>query len=91
MPRFVPIPSYENILAAPELGVLTLLEASADLASLALAAAYPEIQVLSGCDEPPELREALAIMNAASTLVAAINHYRLALVLAKDRVQSLPF
>ncbi|HLK38379.1 MAG TPA: hypothetical protein VKU41_16565 [Polyangiaceae bacterium] len=84
-PRILSLPRADDLHPAPELAVLALLEAAAYLASLSLGVAYPEIQALQEFDEPPELRQALAIMDAASATVAAISRYRLALVLAQER------
>ena len=92
MPRTIPLPQADDLHAAPELAVLALLEATADVAVISLGVAYPEIQALDDFDEPLELREALAIMGIASALIAAINRYRIFLVLAhKEDDDRIPF
>ena len=92
MPRAVPLPQADDLHAAPELAVLALLEVNAHLAVLALGVAYPEIQALNEFDQPHELREALAIMDAASAIIAAIKRYTIALVLAQhEHHDRMPF
>ena len=91
MPRVVHLPEPDHLYAAPELAVLTTLEANIDVAILALGATYPEIQSLADVCDSSELRSALAIMDVARALGAAINRYRLALTLARERDELLPF
>ena len=76
---------------APELAVLTVLEAAADTAVLALVAVYPEIQDLDEHDDSPELRVALDIIDTARALAACVNRYRLALYLTKQRDDIVAF
>lgn len=84
-------PTYEQLLAAPELASLALLEAAVDVAHVALAAAWPELHDIDVASEHDEPRAALDVLQRASALVAAINRYRLVLVLAADQQQHLPF
>jgi hypothetical protein len=82
--------TYEQLLAAPELASLAVLEAALDVAGVALAAAWPELHDLDMCDHD-EPRAALDVLRRAADLVAAVNRYRLALALADDRTHDLPF
>lgn len=82
--------TYEQLLVAPELASLAVLEAVLDVASVALAAAWPELHDVDLCDHD-EPRAALDVLRRAADLVAAINRYRLALVVADDRKHDLPF
>lgn len=90
MPRAFHPPLVNELHAAPELAVLAALEATADVAVRALVAAHPEIQDHAQ-DESDEIRQAIAILHATSTLASAINRYRLALALAKRHFDHWPF
>ncbi len=84
--------SVEQLGTFPELAIIAVLEAAADIAVLALAAVYPEIGNLEDHADDFELRSALAVIAAARTLVVVINRYRLALHLAaQERDDLLPF
>jgi hypothetical protein len=82
--------TYEQLLAAPELASLAVLEAVLDVAGVALAAAWPELHDIHLCDHD-EPRAALDVLRRADDLVAAVNRYRLALAVADDRKNELPF
>jgi len=84
-------PTYEQLLAAPELASLAVLEAVLEITGVALAAAWPELHDLDLACEHDEPRAALEVLQRASDLIAAINRYRLALVRARDRQYDLPF
>ncbi len=91
MPPVVHLPACDDLRAAPELAVLALLESSIDVAVLALGAAHPDVEDLAEVHESAELRAALVIMDLARNLGAAVNRYRLALVLAREHDELLPF
>ena len=61
-----------------------------DVAGIALAAAWPELHDIEMCQHD-ETRAALNILRRAADLVAAVNRYRRALVLAADRQLDFPF
>jgi hypothetical protein len=84
-------PSVEQLGAAPELAALAVLQVAADTAVLALAAVYPEIQDLDNHDDYPEIRGALDIIDTAHAVAACVNRYKLALLLAQQRDELLPF
>ena len=84
-------PSVEELWVAPELAALAVLEVAADTAILALAAVYPELQELDKRDDYPEIRRALDIIDTACAVAACVNRYRLALVVAQERDDLLPF
>lgn len=71
-----------NIFSSPELAALSILESAAEIARLALVAAYPDVP--EG-DPPLERRSACAVIDAAADLVTEIHRYRLALSRANDR------
>ncbi len=85
-------PRVDDLLAAPELAVLSVLEAAVDVTLLALLAADP-------FDEgdgiaSPERHAARALADAARHVAGAVNRYRLALALARLRERDdddLPF
>ncbi len=85
-------PRIDDLLAAPELAVLAVLEAAVDVTLLALLAADP-------LDEgheiaPPERHAARSLADAARHVAAAVARYRLALALARQRDRdddALPF
>jgi hypothetical protein len=81
-------PRVDDIYAAPELAVLAVLEAAVDVALVAVAAAYPDDDE---DDMPPVRRAADLLVDAGRELHAAINRYRLALVVARQRDRLLPF
>lgn len=90
--RAVLLPHVDDLYAAPELAVLAILETNAHVAVLALGAAHPDLQ--PGHDvgtEALELHAAIAILDAARALAETINRYRVALLLAEQRDQLLPF
>ena len=91
MTRAIYLPHADDLHAAPELAVLAILEATADVAILTLGVSYPEIQDLDEFHESDPPGAALAILDAARSLGAAINRYRIALVLAQKRDELLPF
>ncbi len=66
-------PSVEKLWGAPELAALAVLQVAADMAVLALAAVYPEIQDLDNHDDYPELRGALVIIDTARAVAACVN------------------
>ena len=89
--RFVR-PRLDDLHSAPELATLSLLEAAADVAIMALLAVHPDDDALDG-DPPAERRAACDLLDAARHVTASVNRYRLALVLARnrDRDELLPF
>lgn len=92
IPRPVHLPRVDDLYAAPELAVLAVLETNAHVAVLALGAAHPDLQDVDDRDtEALELHAAIAILDAARTLAETINRYRLALALAEQRDELLPF
>jgi hypothetical protein len=86
-------PRIDELLAAPELAVLAVLESAVDVTLLALLAADP----LDEGDEfaSPERRAARSLADAARNVAAAVARYRLALALARQRERErddhLPF
>jgi hypothetical protein len=89
----VHLPHVEALYAAPQLAVLAILETNAQVAILALGAAHPDIQDAAPAPDPDalQLHAAIAILDAVRTLAETINRYRLALVLAEQRDELLPF
>lgn len=81
----------EQLLAAPELASLAVLEAALDVASVALAAAWPELHDIDIACEHDEPRAAFDILLRASNLAAAVNRYRLVLALTHTKQNDLPF
>jgi hypothetical protein len=71
-----------DLFASPELAALSVLESSAEIARLALVAAYPDVP--EG-DPPLERRAACAVIDAAAELVTEVQRYRLALARARER------
>jgi hypothetical protein len=87
-----PAPTIEQTTAAPELALLAVLEATLDVAVVALAAAWPELHCLDLEPDCPASRTAFEIVERAHHLAAAINRYRLALASAeRRRYDDLPF
>ena len=84
-------PTYEQLVAAPELASLALLEAALYVAGVALAAAWPELHDGEMAREHDEPRAALDILRRAAALAAAVNRYRLVLTVADARQHDLPF
>lgn len=84
-------PSVEQLWGAPELAALAVLQVAADMAVLALAAVYPEIQDLDNHDDYPELRGALDVIDTARAVAVCVNRYKLALIRAQQRDELLPF
>jgi hypothetical protein len=84
-------PTYEQLTRNPELASLALLEAALDVASVALAAAWPELHEIEMAREHEEPRAALDILQLAGDLVAAVDHYRLVLAGADAQRHDLPF
>lgn len=82
--------THEQLLAAPELASLAVLEVVLDVAGVALVAAWPELNDIDLCDHD-EPRAALDVLRRGADLVAAVNRYRLALAIAGDRKHDLPF
>lgn len=80
----------EQLLAAPELGSLALLEVALEVTGVALAAAWPELHDIRMChhDEP---RAALDVLRCADDLLAAVHRYKIALLAADDRRDDMPF
>ena len=70
-----------DIFSSPELAALSVLESAAEIARLALVAAYPDV---SDGAPPPERRAACAVIDAAADLVTTLHRYRLALARARD-------
>lgn len=76
-------PRVDDLHAAPELAVLAVLEAAVDVTLIALVAADPDDD---GDGAPtPERRAARALADAARNVASAVNRYRLALALARER------
>ena len=84
-------PPVEQLWGAPELAALAVLQVAADMAVLALAAVYPEIQDLDNHDDYPELRGALDVIDTARAVAVCVNRYKLALIRAQQRDELLPF
>jgi hypothetical protein len=84
-------PRRDDLYAAPELASLAILEAAAAVAVAALLAVHPDDHDLHDDPLPPDRRAAWALADAARDLGSAINRYRLALVLARERDDILPF
>jgi len=74
--------SVVDLFASPELAALSVLEAAAEIARLALVAAYPDVP--EG-DPPLERRAACAVIDAAANLITEVDRYRLVLARARDR------
>lgn len=86
-------PRLDDLYSAPELAALSILEAAADVAVVALLAAHPDDDDELDADSPLEQRAASNLVDAARDVAAAVNRYRLALVLARARRRDdlLPF
>jgi hypothetical protein len=84
--------STEDLLSAPELASLALLEAALGVAILAVAAACPDLNdpdVEFLVDEPAQA--AFDVVERARVLGASLNRYRLAVVAAQQREVDMPF
>ncbi len=88
--RTLRCPSLEQLSAAPELGPLTALELLTHLATLSLAASWPELHCLDMDPDCDESRAAFDVVQRASDLEAAVHRYKLALA-AAQRDRELPF
>lgn len=95
-PRRVSAPferlSTEDLLSAPELASLALLEAALSVTTLALGAACPDLNdpnVELLVDLPAQA--AFDVVERARELVASLNRYRLAVVVAHQREVDIPF
>lgn len=91
MSRVVHLPAWDELLSAPELAAVTLLDTAASVASLALGAAYPEMATLDFFDDPDELAVAVQLINALGELNELIRRYRRTLARARNRQLDLPF
>jgi hypothetical protein len=87
----VTLVTYEQLLGAPEMAALALLDAALDVVAVALGAAWPQLHDRDLVREHPECRVALNILHRAADLAAAVRRYRLALAEADDRQHDLPF
>ena len=83
-------PTYEQLLATPELATLAVLETALDVTVLALAAQHPELHDQIA-DALPELRAAGDIIDLARALATELKRYRGELVSAAERDDQLPF
>jgi hypothetical protein len=92
MPRMIPLPSADELGRAPERTALTALDASAELAVLALVAAYPELQCVEEAEHLPcEVHAALAVIDAARDLSARLHRYQIALLRMHEQSLVLHF
>jgi len=85
------LPTCRELLCAPELGILTSIETSLDIAIVAVVAAQPELQsTADGYDDvsTPAAVAADHVIVCARTLAIAIAAYRATL---HDLPQDLPF
>lgn len=89
--RTLRCPSLEQLSAAPELGPLTALELLTHLATLSLAAAWPELHCLDIDPDCDEAHAAFDVVQKADELAAAIHRYKLALAVSRQRDRQLPF
>lgn len=84
-------PRVEDLYAAPELAVLAVLEAAVDVSLVALVAAHPDDHELEDDPPPPERVAARALVEAVRDVADAVNRYRLASRLSRDRDRIMPF
>lgn len=84
-------PSLEQLWVAPELACLAVLDAATDMAILAIAAVYPEMQDQDPADQTVSLRAATVVIEDARTLIASVARYRLVLRRIPDRADDTPF
>jgi hypothetical protein len=80
--------SYPKLVASPELGPLAVLDTALRVATLALAAAWPELHTDHLLHD--EARAALDVIERARDLGLAVRRYRRDLV-AAQRERELPF
>ena len=78
-------PLVEDIYTAPELAVLAVLDAAVDVSLVALVAAHPDDHELEDDPAPPDRLAARALVDAVRDVADAINCYRLAMRLVRDR------
>ena len=71
-----------DLLRAPELGSLALLEEALHISVLSLVAEHPTLQNDPGPDEPASLRRARRLIASAGTFRTALAKYRDAVYLA---------
>ncbi len=77
---------------APELAILTVLEAAADTAVLALTAIYPELQYFHDpCDYSATTLAARAVIDHARATRGALTRYRKAMLRLRQDDQRMPF
>jgi hypothetical protein len=79
-----------ELLAAPELASLALVDTALSMAILMLLATYPEIEGLEPEDQTTTLRAATVVLEDARTLAASMARYRVVLR-RTDRSDDLPF
>ncbi len=83
--------TYDNLLGAPELGVMLVLEAAIDVAIVALAAAHPELRDDAQYVTVPAAESALDVIDCARALGVLLKRYRLALALPSEHSGDWPF
>jgi hypothetical protein len=84
-------PSVEQLLVAPELASLAVLEAAIDMAIVAIIAVYPEMQDQDPADQTVSLRAATVVIEDGRTLAATMARYRRVLRRVHDRADDTPF
>jgi len=84
-------PRVEDLYVAPELAILAVLEASVDVALVALVAAHPDDHELEDDPPAPEKLAARALVAAIRDVADAVNRYRLATSRGRDRDNLMPF
>jgi len=84
-------PTCEQLVHNPELASLALLEVALDIASLALAAVWPELHEIEMANEHDEPRAALEILQLSGDLSVAIEHYKRVLGRAHALRSDTPF
>ena len=86
------LPRLEHLSAEPQLASLAILETAANVAILALAAEYPELDVIDDPLRDGELRATLDLVELARALDLTITRYRRELAKARKRnIARLPF
>lgn len=84
--------SIDQLGLAPELAVLTILEAAADTTVLALTAVYPELHDFHDpSDYSATTLAALAVIDHARAMRGALVRYRKAMLRARQGNLLLPF
>ena len=92
MARALRLPHVEHLADEPQLATLALLENAANVAILALAAQYPELNFNDDPQRDAELRATLDIVDLSRALDCTIHRYRRELRKARERKQNrLPF